>query len=77
VFTTIKLTHICCYKYVKITIMENINLKRGDMVRVFDYGNEIFDEIVTIILNDVISGEIVYKRNDGEKILFSGQGYFE
>jgi hypothetical protein len=63
--------------YVKITIMENFNLKRGDMVRVFDYGNEIFDEIVTIILNDVISGEIVYKRNDGEKILFSGQGYFE
>jgi len=45
--------------------MENINLKRGDMVRVFDYGNEIFDEIVIIILND------------GEKILFSGQGYFE
>jgi hypothetical protein len=63
--------------YVKITIMENINLKKGDMVRVFDYGNEIFDEIVTIILNDVISGEIVYKRNDGEKILFSRQGYFE
>ncbi len=57
--------------------MENINLKKGDMVRVFDYGNEIFDEIVTIILNDVISGEIVYKRNDGEKILFSRQGYFE
>jgi hypothetical protein len=57
--------------------MENINLKKGDMVRVFDYGNEIFDEIVTIILNDVISGKIVYKRNGGEKILFSGQGYFE
>ena len=69
--------YICCYKYVKITIMENVNLKRGDKVRVFDYGNEIFDEVVSIILNDVISGEIVYKRDNGEKILFSGQGYFE
>ena len=57
--------------------MENVNLKRGDKVRVFDYGNEIFDEIVSIILNDTISGDIVYKRDNGEKILFSGQGYFE
>lgn len=57
--------------------MENVNLKRGNKVRVFDYGNEIFGEVVTIILNDVISGEIVYKRDNGEKILFSGQGYFE
>jgi hypothetical protein len=57
--------------------MENVNLKKDDKVRVFDYGNEIFDELVTIILNDIISGKIVYKRDDGEKILFSGQGYFE
>ena len=57
--------------------MENVNLKRDDKVRVFDYGNEIFDELVTIILNDNISGKIVYKRDNGEKILFSGQGYFE
>jgi hypothetical protein len=57
--------------------MENVNLKRDDKVRVFDYGNEIFDELVTIILNDIISGEIFYKRDNGEKILFSGQGYFE
>ena len=69
--------YICCYEYVKITNMENLNLKRGDKVRVFDYGNEIFDEIVLIILNDVISGEIVYNRDNGDKILFSGQGYFE
>jgi hypothetical protein len=56
--------------------MENINLKKGDKVKVFDYGNEIF-EMVTIILNDIISGEIVYKRDNGEKFSFSGQGYFE
>jgi hypothetical protein len=57
--------------------MENVNLKKDDKVRVFDYGNEIFDELVTIILNDIISGEIFYKRDNGEKVLFSGQGYFE
>ena len=57
--------------------MENIDLKIGDKVRVFDYGNEIFGEIVLIISNDVISDTIVYKRDNGEKIWFSGQGYFE
>lgn len=57
--------------------MENIDLKVGDKVRVFDYGNEIFGEIVLIISNDVISDTIVYKRDNGEKIWFSGQGYFD
>jgi hypothetical protein len=57
--------------------MENFNLKRGDKVRVFDFGNEIFDEIVTIILNDPISGEIIYKLDNGEEIWFSGSGYFD
>ena len=52
--------------------MENIDLKIGDKVRVFDYGNEIFGEIVLIISNDVISDTIVYKRDNGEKIWFSG-----
>jgi hypothetical protein len=62
---------------VKITIMENINLKVGDKVRVFDYGNEIFGEMVLIVSNDVISDTIIYKRDNGEKNWFSGQGYFE
>lgn len=57
--------------------MENSNLKTGDKVKVFDYGNEILDEKVEIILNDIISGYIVYERDNGEQFLFSGQGYFE
>ncbi len=57
--------------------METINLKKGDKVRVFDYGNEIFDEVVIIISNDIISNYIVYERDNGEKFYFSNQGYFE
>ena len=57
--------------------MENINLKVGDKVRVFDYGSGIFDEIVLIISNNVILNTIIYERDNGEKIQFSGQGYFE
>jgi hypothetical protein len=57
--------------------METSNVKKGDNLRVFDYGNDIFNEIVLIILNDVITDTIVYKRNNGEEICFSGQGYFE
>lgn len=56
--------------------MESLNLKIGDIVKVFDYGNDIFDEIVTIIENNIIDNFIIYKRSNGEKIEFSGQGYF-
>lgn len=57
--------------------MKNINLKKGDLVKVFDYGNDILDEVVLIISNDTVSNEIIYKTNNGERISFSGQGYFE
>jgi hypothetical protein len=52
-------------------------MRKGDKAKVFDYGNEIFDEIVTIFINDTISDIIIYERNNGEKIYFSGSGYFE
>lgn len=57
--------------------MKNINLKKGDLARVFDYGNDIFDKVVLIISNDTLSNEIIYKTNTEEEIVFSGQGYFE
>jgi hypothetical protein len=57
--------------------METIKLKKGDKVRVFDYGNEIFDEVVIIISNDIISNDILYKIDNGETFYFSHQGYFE
>jgi hypothetical protein len=57
--------------------MEINDIKKGDKVIVFDYGNEIFDELVLIILNNVIDNIIIYQRTNGEKIEFSGQGYFD
>ena len=56
--------------------MKNFSFKEGDKVKVFDYANEIFDEFVLIMKYDIISNDIVYKRKNGEEILFSGQGYF-
>jgi hypothetical protein len=57
--------------------MEQYFFKKGDKVKVFDYGNEIFDEIVTIIVNDSYTNEIIYERQNGECVVFSNQGYFE
>jgi hypothetical protein len=56
--------------------MDN-TLNKGDMAKVFDYGNEIFDEIVTIISHDTYSDVITYMRNDNSEVVFSGYGYFE
>jgi hypothetical protein len=57
--------------------VDNNNLKPGDSVKVFDYGNEIYDELVKITSNDTINDIIIYERLDGELIHFSGQGYFQ
>ncbi len=57
--------------------MDIYDIKVGQKIKVFDYGNDILDEIVLITMKDTISEDIVYQRASGEKIWFSGQGYFE
>lgn len=54
----------------------NFQVKLGHHYTVFDYGNDVFGEDVLITENDIYSGTIVYKRDNGEYIHFSGQGYF-
>jgi hypothetical protein len=70
---------LCFPQYFLIIKLDNMKyiLNPGDKVKVFDYINVIYDEIVTIIIVDIITNEIVYQRQNGEKLLFSGQGYFE
>jgi hypothetical protein len=55
---------------------DDIQIKLGSHYTVFDYGNDIFGEDVLFIEYDVYSGNIVYKRDNGEYIHFSGQGFF-
>lgn len=52
-------------------------LKIKDKVKVYDYTADVLDEIVTIVMIDIISNDIVYERSNGEQIYFLGQGYFE
>jgi len=58
--------------------MIDINcINTGDKIKIFDYGNEIYDEIVKIIWIDTIDKTFGFERKDGEKVYFSGQDYFE
>ena len=53
------------------------NKPKPHTLRVFDYGNDIMDEIVTVTMVDPIDGEIRYETDDGEEWVFSGMGYFD
>ena len=57
--------------------MKKEELKIGKKYRVFDYGNEIIDEIVFILENDIYSGDVIYEIDNRNKFYFTGQGYFE
>lgn len=54
----------------------NSSMKPGQQYRVFDYGNDIINEIVTVTMVDPIDDEVIYETDDGEKWVFSGIGYF-
>ena len=52
------------------------NKPEPHMLRVFDYGNDIINEIVTVTMVDPIDNEVIYETDDGEEWVFSGMGYF-
>ena len=52
------------------------NKPEPHMLRVFDYGNGIINEIVTVTMVDPIDNEVIYETDDGEEWMFSGVGYF-
>jgi len=58
-----------------MTLVEIKDLKKGDVLIVFDYASEIINEKVTIF-SKTIDGDIFFKRENGETVCFSGQGDF-
>lgn len=52
------------------------NKPEPHVLRVFDYGNDILNEIVTVTMVDPIDNEVIYETDDGEEWVFSGMGYF-
>lgn len=52
------------------------NKPEPHVLRVFDYGNDIINEIVTVTMVDPIDNEVIYETDDGEEWVFSGMGYF-
>lgn len=46
-------------------------------VKMFDYGNDILGEVVTVIEKDDLEDLLIYKTSKGEDYSFSGQGFYE